>query len=121
MIRTHPPNTKDRKSLVYWLIDRHNQVNEKLGKKVYTYEEVLKKYQDLYNIDTKDNKPNAILELSKDRMDINCDKNIKEGFVGSDTNNENSFVVWRNILKIVGVAIILVILYKYRYKLMRKK
>jgi hypothetical protein len=76
MIRTHPPDTKDKKSLVYWLIDRHNQVNERLGKRIYSYEEVLKKYQDLYN---QKDKPNAILELSKemDREGVSCSASSK--------------------------------------------
>jgi hypothetical protein len=118
MIRTHPPNTKDRKSLVYWLIDRHNQVNERLGKKVYSYDEVLKKYQDLYNIQMKDNKTNAILELSKDdKMGVTCsvDKaEIKEGFIGNSYEN-----IWRNIVIGLGVILIVGLLYRYRKRLIK--
>jgi hypothetical protein len=73
MIRTHPPIVTDRKSLVYWLIDRHNDVNRRLGKREYTYDEVIKKYENLYNIQSTDKTPNAILELSNDNMGISCE------------------------------------------------
>jgi hypothetical protein len=40
-------NTKD--NLVKWLINIHNDVNKKNGKKVWSYSEVYNKYQNMYN------------------------------------------------------------------------
>jgi len=37
-----------RKFLVYWVIDMHNMVNAEIGKKILSYEIVLKKYEDVY-------------------------------------------------------------------------
>jgi hypothetical protein len=46
----------DRRTLVYWLIDLHNMVNVEIGKKVLSYDIVIKKYEDAYgkkiNMDT---------------------------------------------------------------------
>ncbi len=39
----------NRKNLVYWLIDMHNTVNGETGKKIWSYDEVLKKYEAVYN------------------------------------------------------------------------
>jgi hypothetical protein len=40
---------ENRKSLVYWVIDLHNLVNSETGKKILTYDVVLKKYEKAYN------------------------------------------------------------------------
>ena len=37
-----------RKSLVYWVIDMHNMVNAEIGKKILSYDIVVKKYEDVY-------------------------------------------------------------------------
>jgi hypothetical protein len=37
-----------RKSLVYWVIDMHNMVNAEIGKKILSYDIVLKKYENVY-------------------------------------------------------------------------
>ena len=37
-----------RKLLVYWVIDMHNMVNAEIGKKILSYDIVLKKYEDVY-------------------------------------------------------------------------
>lgn len=38
----------NRKSLVYWVIDLHNMVNGETGKKILSYDNVIKKYEDAY-------------------------------------------------------------------------
>jgi hypothetical protein len=37
-----------RKLLVYWVIDMHNMVNAEIGKKILSYDIVIKKYEDVY-------------------------------------------------------------------------
>ena len=38
----------NRKTLVYWVIDMHNMVNAEIGKKILSYDIVVKKYEDVY-------------------------------------------------------------------------
>ena len=38
-----------RKALVYWLIDIHNMVNSETGKKVFSYDKVVDKYEKIYD------------------------------------------------------------------------
>ncbi len=57
-LNEHPIDNflSDRRTLVYWLIDLHNMVNVEIGKKVLSYDVVVKKYEDAYgkkiNLDT---------------------------------------------------------------------
>jgi hypothetical protein len=37
-----------KKSLVYWVIDMHNMVNAEIGKKILSYDVVIKKYENVY-------------------------------------------------------------------------
>jgi hypothetical protein len=38
----------NRKELVYWVIDLHNMVNGETGKKIISYDNVIKKYEEAY-------------------------------------------------------------------------
>lgn len=44
----------NRKELIEWLIDIHNQVNRDAGKKIYSYDEVYQIYNDMYGVTTGD-------------------------------------------------------------------
>jgi hypothetical protein len=50
-IQEHPIQNflNTRKSLVYWVIDMHNMVNAEIGKKIVSYDTVIKKYESAYN------------------------------------------------------------------------
>ena len=50
-IKEHPiePHLKDRKSLVYWVIDIHNMVNRENGKPVLTHEEAIGIYEKIFD------------------------------------------------------------------------
>ncbi len=48
-IRQHPVPTENRYVLSKWLVDRHNDVNKKLGKPMVSYSHVQKKYEDMKN------------------------------------------------------------------------
>jgi hypothetical protein len=39
---------ENRKALVYWTIDMHNLVNGEIGKKILSYDNVIKKYENVY-------------------------------------------------------------------------
>ena len=55
------PALESRSKFVNWLIDIHNEVNKKNGKRVYSYEEVYKIYSDMYDVKKKTNNLNLIL------------------------------------------------------------
>jgi hypothetical protein len=38
-LRAHPPDTRSRATLSAWLVDLHNRVNRRLGKRTVTYSE----------------------------------------------------------------------------------
>ena len=60
-------HVENRKTLVYWMIDMHNLVNGEIGKKILSYDTVIKKYEHVY-------KKNIILD----------------GFDDNNVNNENN-------------------------------
>ena len=41
-------HVENRKALVYWMIDMHNLVNGEIGKKILSYDVVIKKYEHVY-------------------------------------------------------------------------
>lgn len=49
-IREHPIDNflENRKTLFNWVVDIHNMVNGETGKKILSYDVVLKKYEDVY-------------------------------------------------------------------------
>ena len=55
-IINHPIDLSSRESLIKWLIKIHNLVNEKNGKPILSYEDVINNYKDIYNPNNKYNK-----------------------------------------------------------------
>lgn len=43
-ILRHPPDSNSKLSISTWLVDIHNRINRRLGKKHFTYEEAIKEY-----------------------------------------------------------------------------
>lgn len=60
----------NRKKLVYWVIDLHNMVNGETGKKILSYQNVIKKYEDAYG-------KKITLEGDEDNNEINIISNEK--------------------------------------------
>jgi FAD-linked sulfhydryl oxidase len=50
MLKKWPVPTFNREELTKWLVDRHNDVNVRLGKPVYPYDFVKKRHQDMSNM-----------------------------------------------------------------------
>lgn len=48
-LREKPIRLNSRRSLIYWLIDLHNEVNGKEGRRQYTYNEVVREYEKRLN------------------------------------------------------------------------
>ena len=81
-----------RKKLVYWLIDMHNMVNGEIGKKIWSYDEVIKKYEQVYN--------------KKIILDSNNDTSISENF----TNSEDSLLYKKNIITYILLFFIILLI-----------
>lgn len=50
-LKEHPIDNhlENRQKLVYWLIDIHNMVNAEIGKKIMSYDQVIEKYEKIYD------------------------------------------------------------------------
>lgn len=82
-----------RKKLVYWLIDMHNMVNGEIGKKIWSYDEVIKKYEQVYN-------KKIVLEASNNIE-------ISENF----TNSEDSSLSYKkNIISYILLFFIILLI-----------
>jgi hypothetical protein len=100
-LNEHPIDNQlnSRKDLVYWMIDIHNMVNGEIGKKILSYETVLKKYENVYH------KKN-ILNISDDDLE---DKN---------NNNNNIYV---NYIYIFFIVFLLLLIINFVYLNLRIK
>jgi hypothetical protein len=61
----------NRKSLVYWVIDMHNMVNAEIGKKILSYDIVIKKYEDVYQKKISLNNNEIIIKDNKKESKLN--------------------------------------------------
>lgn len=89
-----------RKNLVYWVIDMHNMVNGEIGKKILSYENVIKKYENVY-------KKKIIFEDDK------LSEIINENFQSSSNENnliKKNYIVNYNKYIIYIIIFILIIL-----------
>jgi len=64
-MRENPPRLDNRKDFFEWMVDFHNEVNGRTGKRSYSYEEVRKIYNDKYGntfeLNSKNPPPSNIL------------------------------------------------------------
>ena len=90
----------NRKSLVYWVIDMHNMVNVEIGKKIFSYDKVIKKYEDVYK---------KKIELNNvDSIDsIDSEYNIK-----NEKNNYKNIVYFTFIFLFILIIINIIYLKK---------
>jgi len=77
----HPIDShlNNRKDLVYWVIDIHNMVNAETGKKILSYDTVMKKYKSVY-------KKNINLEIENEEYN---DEHNNDEHNNNEHNNEN--------------------------------
>ena len=76
-----------RKSLVYWVIDMHNMVNVEIGKKVYSYEKVIKKYEDVYD-------KKIILDYNDNLNKNNTDSNEFYSNINNENKNKTNNILY---------------------------
>ena len=70
----------------------HNMVNGEIGKKIWSYDEVIKKYEQVYN--------------KKIILDSNNDTSISENF----TNSEDSLLYKKNIITYILLFFIILLI-----------
>lgn len=70
-----------KKSLVYWVIDMHNMVNAEIGKKILSYDIVLKKYEDVYKKKININDTNDANDITHVELQSNYKKLVYGTFV----------------------------------------
>jgi len=92
-----------RKFLVYWVIDMHNMVNAEIGKKILSYEIVLKKYEDVY-------KKKFIL-----------DENSKEDTDYVNTNYPNTKINYNTLINGIFFIFILLLIINFISILMKSR
>jgi len=85
-LKENPIKLNNRKDLVYWLIDIHNEVNAQEGKRQYSYAEVIQIYEKKLNKKislTEENKEAEFTEMCK----------YHNGFSLSCFVNDNKYLI----------------------------
>jgi hypothetical protein len=112
-IKEHPisQNLENRKSLVYWTIDMHNMVNAEIGKKILSYEIVIKKYEEVYKKKIILNNNNIL--NSEQFKNNNCktinqftNNNINNDLNNNINNNQKNYFI--NIILIIFVILMII-------------
>ena len=106
-LKEHPIDDylNSRKQFVYWVIDMHNMVNGEIGKKILSYENVIKKYENVY-------KKKIILEKNNDKKNNN-DKNDDEN------NNYIKSVNYINIIYGFFTLFIILLIINFIYSIFK--
>jgi hypothetical protein len=93
-LKEHPIDNylSSRRKLSEWVIDMHNMVNGETGKKILSYELVIKKYEDIY------------------KKKIELDDNIIEGFSNQNSDKINKIQNTQKIIYII-LFIFLILLF----------
>ena len=105
-----------RKTLVYWVIDMHNMVNGEIGKKTLSYENVIKKYENVY-------KKKIIFE-DDNKIEDDKFKEVKysnEKFHNLSEENKNNNKMNIIVYIIISIFIILLIINFFYLKINCKK
>ena len=88
-------NLNSREKLVKWLIDLHNMVNGETGKKLLSYNNVIKKYEQAYQV--------------KDLLNI--DNQEKNAINKEVINTESIKIANKFLIKIIGIVLILFLIF----------
>jgi hypothetical protein len=102
----------NRKSLVYWVIDMHNMVNAEIGKKILSYDIVIKKYENVYQ-------KKIILNNEDNEEDINEEDNDLE--YKNELNSINPNINYVNIIYIIFSFFIILLIINLISIILKKK
>ena len=113
-LKEHPINLflNNRKDLVYWVIDMHNMVNAEIGKKILSYDIVLKKYENVYNkkIQLEPDKYKLSL-LDNNQQNINSEDNIyneKDILINEYSKRNNIYIRIIEILFVIFIILLII-------------
>ena len=117
-LKEHPidPHLNSRKDLVYWVIDMHNMVNAETGKKILSYENVLKKYELVYK-----RKINLNIEEHDDEEEYNIQSDILLMNDNNNNNNKNNIDRINNYIIIINIIFIILLIINLVYSIFYSK
>jgi hypothetical protein len=104
-----------RKELVYWVIDLHNMVNAETGKKILSYENVIKKYELVYK-----KKINLNSEEDDDEdteHDAKYEEKIfyKNNNINTNINTNDTYNKYKNMINIIFIIFIILLVINLLY------
>jgi hypothetical protein len=117
-LKEHPINNylSTKEKLVHWVIDIHNMVNAEIGKKILSYETVIKKYESVYKKKIKFKKSKTKEDDSEDN-DICNEKND----ICNEKNEKNiKNMTYTNIIYGFFTLFIILLIINLFYVIMRK-
>jgi hypothetical protein len=111
-LKEHPidPHLNNRKDLVYWVIDMHNMVNAETGKKILSYDNVLKKYELVHK-----RKINLNIEEHDDEEEYNIKSDILLMNNNDKNNNLNINNKYVNVINIIFLFFIILLIINLIY------
>ena len=113
------PHLNSRKDLVYWVIDMHNMVNAETGKKILSYDNVIKKYELVHkrkinlNIEQDDEEEYN----SDEEHDIQSDIRLMNdtNYMDNNNNNKNNNNKYTFIINIIFIIFIILLIINLIY------
>jgi hypothetical protein len=104
----------NRKNFVYWMIDMHNAVNGEIGKKIWSYDEVIKKYEQVYN---------KKIELNSDNKSSNESFNVSSNVSSIErfSNSEETVLYEKNIISYILILFIILLIINLLVKIYKSK
>ena len=108
-LKEHPigPHLNSRKDLVYWVIDMHNMVNAETGKKILSYDNVLKKYELVHK-----RKINLNIEEHDDEEEYNIQSDIllmnDNNYNKNNIDRNNNYIIIINIIFLFFIILLII-------------
>ena len=98
-LNEHPVENflNSRRDLVYWVIDMHNLVNGEIGKKILSYETVMKKYETVFN--------------KKIELESNNNSELPEYNIKNDDETKNIYTFFKKFGILIFLLIFLIIIF----------
>jgi predicted neutral ceramidase superfamily lipid hydrolase len=113
------PHLNSRKDIVYWVIDIHNMVNAETGKKLLTYDTVIKKYETVHKQKINLNPDNEDYNYEHDEKEYEDTKNNLDNDIkmlkNNEFNNLNDFNKYSKIINIVFIIFLILLIINLFY------
>ena len=116
-LKEYPINghLNSRKELVYWVIDLHNMVNAETGKKILSYDNVIKKYEFVYKKKINLNSEEDDIE-DEEIFDIEKNNKLNTEFINNNyINNDYINNKYKYLVSIIFIIFIILLLINFLY------